>query len=203
MFLYLAWVSLDSACAFSPSVSESILAKGTSTSPRLQQLVREIAYEQLLQQCLLIPVHVAGKRLIAQGTDGLSRGQTAVGAMAGDVAGVQHWNPLHGGLPTIRKPLLEHCRNIFGHQPHLRHPDSWTADCIVGRDTLWYPHPLLARRALQIFLRHRMQRPHTTAATFLLPRRLTTVWGRRSDTSALELSQRERATTGLALSLSR
>ena len=160
------------------STSEAIIAKGTSTSPRLQQLVREIAYEQLLQQCLLIPVHVAGKRLIAQGTDGLSRGQTAVGAMAGNTMAIQHYNPLHGGIPCIRKPLLGFCRSLYGQQAHLRHPDSWRQDCIVGHDTLWYPHPLLARRALQTFLKHRMQRPCTTAATFLLPRRLTTVWGR-------------------------
>jgi len=160
------------------AVSEMILAKGTSTSPKLQQLVREIAYEQLLQNCLLIPVHVAGKRLIAQGTDGLSRGQTAVGAMAGDTKEVTQFNPLHGGLPNLAKPLAGWCAAQFGAQKFLRHPDSWSATHVVGKDTLWYPHPLLARRALQTFLRHRMQQPGTTAATFILPRRLATVWGR-------------------------
>jgi hypothetical protein len=160
-------------------VSESILARGTSTAPALQQLMREIAYELMVQQCALIPVHVAGKRLIAQGTDGLSRGQTAVGTMSGEVADVGVYNPLGGGIPDVPPSLRAWCRARYGEQPHLRYPDQWTADHVVGRDTLFYPHPLLARDALQAFRRHRMLDPAATAATFLLPRRLHSQWQRQ------------------------
>ena len=168
-------------------VSESVLARGTSTAPRLQQLLREIAYELVMQQCELLPVHVAGARLIAQGTDGLSRGQTAVGALSGATTDVRNFNPLHGSLPRLSPGLEAWARDKFGSQPFLRHPDSWTAAAVVGRDTLWYPHPLLARSALQAFLRHRMQAPRTTAATFLLPRRFTADWGRLLRHFSLEL----------------
>ena len=160
-------------------VSESILARGTSTAPPLQQLMREIAYELMVQQCALIPVHVAGKRLIAQGTDGLSRGQTAVGTMSGDTDDVQAYNPLGGGLPDLPPALRRWCRARYGEQPHLREPDDWTADNVKGNDTLFYPHPLLARDALMSFRRHRMLAPSTTAATFLLPRRLHSQWQRQ------------------------
>ena len=102
-------------------VSESILTKGTSSSPKLQQLLREIALEQQLQQCDLIPMHVAGKRLIYQGTDGLSRGQKNAGSLSGDVTDVRGYNPLATAPAPIPGPL-----QTLGHSPPRR-PDRAVA----------------------------------------------------------------------------
>ena len=159
-------------------VSEHILARGSSTSPKLQQLMREIAYELMVQQADLRPVHVAGKRLIAQGTDGLSRGQYSEGALSGAAKDVQAYNPLGGGLKRPSHALLTWARDNNGPGQYLHHPASWTAANVAGKNTYWHPHPLLAREAIQAFLRHRMLAPTTTTATFLLPRRYTADWGR-------------------------
>jgi hypothetical protein len=50
------------------------LRKGSSRIPALHALVREIKLICLQMGCLLEPVHVPGKVMINQGTDGLSRG---------------------------------------------------------------------------------------------------------------------------------
>ena len=159
-------------------VSESILTKGTSTSPKLQQLLREIALEQQLQQCDLIPMHVAGKRLIYQGTDGLSRGQKNAGSLAGDALDVRSYNPLASAPAPISAPLRRWITERHGTLAELWQPQQWTAANIRGKTTLWMPPPLLAREAIRRFLRQRMVAPTTTAAVFLLPRRYTAPWRR-------------------------
>lgn len=160
------------------SCSESILLKGSSTSPRLQQLLREIAYEQQLMQCDLIPVHVAGKRLIAQGTDGLSRGQTRVGALAGTSTDVDKFNPLTAVPAPLPAPLASWAAAQWPGHTYLERPSDWTTARVLGAATLWMPPPLLARTALNTFLRCRMMAPTTTSAVFLLPRRHTAPWRR-------------------------
>ena len=159
-------------------VSESILTKGASSSPKLQQLLREIAYEQQLQQCDVTPIHVAGKRLIAQGTDGLSRGQTRVGALSGTTADVNTYNPLVARPQPVPMELRAWAAQRWPSQAYLQHPDQWDAGHVRGADTLWMPPPTMARQALLAFLRQRMIAPTTTAATFLLPRRYTAPWRR-------------------------
>ena len=57
------------------SVSESIAAKGSSSSPKLYDLVVRLYRLEMKYLCKLEIVHVAGTRMIDQGTaDGLSRG---------------------------------------------------------------------------------------------------------------------------------
>ena len=158
-------------------VSECILTKGASHSPRLQQLLREIALELRLQQCDLVPIHVAGTRLIAQGTDGLSRGQMHAGIMDGNVEDVNAFNPLAQQPRPITQPLREWVKR-YGHGTELWDPVTWEPQNIRGKHTIWMPPPLLARDALLIFLRQRMIAPTTTTATFLLPRRFTAPWRR-------------------------
>ena len=159
-------------------VSESILTKGASSSPKLQQLLREIAYEQQLQQCDVTPIHVAGKRLIAQGTDGLSRGQTRAGALSGTTADVNTYNSLVARPQPVPMELRAWAAQRWPSQAYLQHPDQWDAGHVRGADTLWMPPPTMARQALLAFLRQRMIAPTTTAATFLLPRRYTAPWRR-------------------------
>ena len=55
------------------SVSANILRHGTSSNDLLAREARTI-FEATAEMCTnLINVHVSGKRMVAQGTDGLSR----------------------------------------------------------------------------------------------------------------------------------
>jgi hypothetical protein len=65
------------------TTAESAFYKGTSSSKRLFQLVLDLHKLQLHGGFVLHLIHVAGQRIIAQGTDGLSRGSTYQGVMAG------------------------------------------------------------------------------------------------------------------------
>jgi hypothetical protein len=55
-------------------VTYYIVHNGNSTSPALHALIRKIKIIELRLGCRLEPIHVPGRLMIVQGTDGLSRG---------------------------------------------------------------------------------------------------------------------------------
>jgi hypothetical protein len=71
------WIFTDN------STAESVVHKGGSTSPKLHELVVRLRRAELDYGFTLYVVHVAGTRMIAQGTDGLSRGSFLEGVVAG------------------------------------------------------------------------------------------------------------------------
>lgn len=66
------------------SVSESIADRGTSSDPLLFDLVVRLLALEMLYGCKIDIIHVSGDRMIAQGSDGLSRGDMYEGVMKGD-----------------------------------------------------------------------------------------------------------------------
>ena len=77
--------------------------KGTSDSPLLLELVIQFYQIQFKYSFTCIVTHAAGTRLIAQGSDGLSRGATNEGIMNG--ADFMSFIPLHLN-PLQRSPSL-------------------------------------------------------------------------------------------------
>ena len=65
------------------STAESIAAKGSSTSPLLYELVTRLYQLSMTFLCSVNIIHVAGTRMIAQGTDGLPRGDLLEGVLNG------------------------------------------------------------------------------------------------------------------------
>ena len=65
------------------SVAEKAFYNGTSTSKLLFDLILEARLIEAKYGCLIRLIHVSGKRMIAQGTDGLSRGNFNEGIMQG------------------------------------------------------------------------------------------------------------------------
>jgi hypothetical protein len=65
------------------STAEGCFYKGTSKSKRLHSLVLSLRLLELEFGMTLHLVHISGKRMIAQGTDGCSRGSLMEGVMAG------------------------------------------------------------------------------------------------------------------------
>ena len=65
------------------STAESAYYKGSSSSKILHELILRL-HKLVLDYCLIIHfIHILGKRMIAQGTDGCSRGVLMEGVMAG------------------------------------------------------------------------------------------------------------------------
>jgi hypothetical protein len=65
------------------STAEAAFFEGTSSSILLFNLVLRLRKFEVDQQCSLHLVHVAGTRMIGQGSDGLSRGNLTKGVMLG------------------------------------------------------------------------------------------------------------------------
>jgi hypothetical protein len=65
------------------STAESTFFRGTSSSKTLFELILRLQFIHMHGEVIVHFIHVAGKRMIKQGTDGLSRG-TREGVLSGD-----------------------------------------------------------------------------------------------------------------------
>ena len=86
------------------STTEHIARKGSSTSPILFDLVVRLYLLEMKFQCSVRCTHVAGTRMIYQGTDGLSRGDLLEGVMKGK--SMLDFIPLNESA-TERSPFLK------------------------------------------------------------------------------------------------
>ena len=151
---------------------------GSSPSPGLHKLLGEIRLLELELQCMLVVVHVPGLILITQGTDGLSRGV---------------WmSPFHNTMDPARLtqavfyPLPYDPGLVWEHFPELTHQSQywshvnwnqpWKADLCLGRTTVWFPPPELARQLITFLLNSWVERPYTTSMILFVPRVLEGLW---------------------------
>ena len=66
------------------TTAEGCFSRGTSKSKLLHSLVLSLQVLELEYGMTLHVIHISGKRMIAQGTDGCSRGSLMEGVMAGE-----------------------------------------------------------------------------------------------------------------------
>jgi hypothetical protein len=86
------------------STAENAFWKGTSTLQQLYELVLEFRCLEHKHGLLLHVIHISGRRMIAQGTDGLSRADHTQGVIKG--LGMVEYLPLHLD-PLAREPKLK------------------------------------------------------------------------------------------------
>jgi len=87
------------------SVAEGAFYRGTSSNPRLFDLVLRLRSLEMHSSLRLHVVHVSGERMVAQGTDGLSRSDLDVGVMGGTC--MLSFVPLHIGALIRSPPVLD------------------------------------------------------------------------------------------------
>jgi hypothetical protein len=63
------------------STAKAAFWKGTSVSPQLFELVLQLKQLELCHDIILHVIHISGKRMKAQGTEGLSRADHSQGVM--------------------------------------------------------------------------------------------------------------------------
>jgi hypothetical protein len=85
------------------STAEAAFWKGISSSPLLFELVVRLKELKLEFDLTLHVVHVSGRRMIVEGTDGLSRADHGKGVMTGE--NIKNYIPLHL-TPTAREPKV-------------------------------------------------------------------------------------------------
>jgi len=99
------------------SMAESCFHRGTSKSPHLHALVVDLRNLEMIYGMTLHVVHISGKRMIAQGTDGCSRGSLMEGVMAGQ--DMLSFIDLARSAVERHPPVLEWVRSWTGtlHRP--------------------------------------------------------------------------------------
>ena len=169
-------------------VSESIASKGSSASKALYELVVRVYKLEMTCRCNISFIHVAGTRMIAQGTDGLSRGEMYEGVMNGQP--MLSFVPLHLSAVERSPALLDWinswAKEVRNENLTLLDPEGWfeRGHDIAGGDRnidgcwipryqpatmLWAPPPAAARQVIEE-LRQARQKRQTSMHVFACPR---------------------------------
>ena len=180
------------------STAEAAFYKGTSTSKKLFELIVRLKKLEVEHCCLIHFVHIAGTRMITQGTDGLSRGDFNTGVMQGE--GMLSFIPLHLS-PLDREPRLQAwIREVVipsaGETEilFLNYADWFQrGHDIVGGDLngdrvwiptyeggtyIWTPPPSAALIAVEQLRRARLKREWSTHV-FIVPKIMSPEWQRQ------------------------
>jgi hypothetical protein len=120
-------------------------------------------------------IHVAGKRMIAQGTDALSRGFTTAGVMAG--MDFSLFVPLHQSVQdrqdsTILRRWIE---SWLGESKWLA-PEEWFEPQSLVTPCIWTPPPAAADAALDQLGKWLHMGPTDTIHVVVIPRLMTSRW---------------------------
>jgi hypothetical protein len=120
-------------------------------------------------------IHVSGKRMIAQGTDGLSRGSTTTGVMSG--ASFGSFVPLHQSVVErqISTDLMDWVTSWAG-EVHWMTPCDWYRSRKDSCPLVWCPAPAAADACLDQLGKCIHMRPHQTTHVVLIPRLMTSRW---------------------------
>ena len=188
--------NLDNAEVFmftDNSTVESCVARGTSSSPKLLGLVLRLQTLSMRVGIKINVFHIAGTRMIAQGTDGVSRGFLGQGVMDG--MAMSMFVPIHLS-PVERSPtnLVPWIRGWAGKGAILLDEMGWFQE---GHDVegwkegldgiprpilastrkafIWAPAPMAAEVALAEMRKARIKRQRS-AHIFVCPRLCTSQW---------------------------
>jgi len=146
-------------------VTAGILRNGSSTNPDLLAVARCIASMSSEMGTTLTVLHVSGKRMIEQGTDGLSRD-----AKAGPIA-AEHWRlALRPIACPVAKLLWQTRINAALDMSLMIQPQSAPPTSISGKQSLFFASPWIAASlAANILIAQNMDL--RTSAIVVIPRR--------------------------------
>jgi hypothetical protein len=156
--------------------AESAFYRGSSKSRKLFDLVLRLRRLQMRHDLHLHVIHVAGKRMIAQGTDGLSRGNMNEGVFGNQ--GMMEYVPLHLSALDRSPGLLAWILSWYrGQDLEVLEPDGWFADALDRpmSHCLWTPAPAAADVAVEQLCYARLKRSWGTHIV-VVPRLLTSRW---------------------------
>jgi hypothetical protein len=160
-------------------VTYDVVRKGTSTSPRLRALVRELKRLEVLHGCQLEVIHVPGDVLIDEGADGLSRG------VWNTTLQVPHRFPVAELFaPFQLDPLLiKWAYDQLGiAQPSkvraFSDLDPWSRNDMLQRDCIWSVSPTTARQAFTTAALAWVESPLDSSHLFIVPRVMQRDFGR-------------------------
>jgi hypothetical protein len=158
------------------TTAESAFWKGSSKSETLFELVLRLKKLELEHELILHVVHVSGRRMIAQGTDGLSRADHSEGVMKGK--NMLCYIPLHLG-PTARAPQVKTWLDdvTSGLNFQWLTPAGWFSDAHATGNFIWDIPPAAGEVVVEQIGFARLKRPEAFHIV-LIPRLMTGRWRR-------------------------
>ncbi len=173
---------------------EACSFKGLSSSPKLLLLIIRLKKMATKRGVQLHVFHVAGTRMIAQGTDGVSRGFLAQGVMAGEA--MMSYIPIHLSAHERSLDLLPWIRSWSTQELILLAPEGWFQEghdisgwnsnvnvdgfdrpvLAEGRTYVWAPPPPFAADVALAELRKARLKRQTSAHIFVCPRLCCLLW---------------------------
>ena len=153
-------------------VSERAFYKGSSKNRELHGLVLRLRKLEMEVGMSLHIIHISGKRMILSGVDGLSRGDSTTGIMAGHNA--LSFVPLH--LSALERSVsLAPWIGRWSTNPVFLDPNRWPEKHDSGGFYVWAPPPGAARDMLDFATDSILKRPDSVHV-FLVPRLMTAYW---------------------------
>ena len=175
------------------STVEAAIQKGNSSSEKLFDLDVRFRNMEIKSGGKFLVTHVAGDRMQAQCTDGISRGSLREGISLGQ--SMLKFCPR--GLFALErsKPLRHWISDLSGPELEIRNPDDWSKrghDHLPGSmddqgiyrlkikagTFICHPSPAAADVALEELRKARLRRRNSTHILFI-PKLVTTLWLRR------------------------
>jgi len=177
------------------STAEGCFYRGSSKSKRLHELILRLKLLEMSYNLLIHVIHVSGKRMISQGTDGCSRGSLMEGVMAGhdmlsyvdlDKSAIERsptlldwirkWTDQSALEPLTPEGWFEEGHGIVGGD-YDKHGVWIPAHEPKGKMHLWAPPPAVADAALEELLKARHKRTDTYHV-IVIPRLMLPRWRR-------------------------
>ena len=178
-------------------VAEGAFYKGTSSSKKLFDLILKLRLLEMDAGMRIHIIHIAGSRMICQGTDGLSRGDVNEGVMQG--MSMLNFVPLSQSCLERSESLkskLEWCLKLYinsvkqelqflsvkdwflrGHDicgGQYNSEGMWIPKYKSGT-YVWVPPPAAGQHAIEQLRQARLKRT-TSTHLFLIPRIFTSLW---------------------------
>jgi hypothetical protein len=175
-------------------VAEAAFYKGNADNRHLFDLVLRLRQFEMTGQLRLHVVHVSGTRMVAQGTDGLSRSDYTSGVMSG--ANMLEFTPLHLSALDQSLSLFQWLSSWLPEPVSPLTPEQWftLGQGVSGGSKgengmwspaaanqswfLWAPPPAAAATALQQLSISRHKRSHLNHV-FVAPRLMTALWRKK------------------------
>ncbi|KAG7368517.1 hypothetical protein IV203_031260 [Nitzschia inconspicua] len=158
------------------TTAEQAYSKGSSKSEHLFELVLELRLMEMRLDMLIHVIHVSGKRMIQQGTDGLSRGDHSQGVMRG--LPILQFIPLHQDAFSRSPGVRTWLENVLkGFDPNFLTPEGWFEHHHDFGNYVWCPPPAAADVVVDLLGKARHKRPKGLHLV-VVPRLMTGRWRR-------------------------
>ena len=157
-----------------------IVRKGSSSSPELHRLVQELKILELQLDCRLEVVHVPGRTMIVQGTDGQSRGLwiSPLTSRHPNITGA-----LFRAAPPsdeLRAWVVQLVGSPFAPVHYTWETDTspWCLRSMRHHHTIWSLSPTIARQGLLAAVHAWVESPWDSSHIFIVPRLMQRDFGR-------------------------